>query len=310
MLEPDDPHTEPDISVVMITYNHADYVEQAVRSILEQVHARTWELVIADDCSTDGTLRVIERIRDGDDRIKLLPTDTNLGAQRNFRRVLEAATGRYVAVLEGDDYWVDPARLATQYELLERRPEVSAVGGLTAVVRGTEPTNDIFQPRLLQCDDLTMSEVGAQVFPHLSSLMFRRTAFPTTPAWFDRLHQADWPMCMLLAQNGPLAMVHHVVSAHRYHDTSTFNPLPRLQQKALTVHAVLVLRRTGEMELGGIEREIEREIDRQLDEILWAMRRTRRLRRIIDAARTIVSADPRRVARWAVRRPFRRRIRS
>jgi glycosyltransferase involved in cell wall biosynthesis len=79
-----------------------------------------FEVVVADDCSSDGSVAVIESFRSRfGDRLRLLQTDVNLGVTRNFRRALSACRGRYVAMCEGDDYRRGRHKLQLQVDFLE-----------------------------------------------------------------------------------------------------------------------------------------------------------------------------------------------
>lgn len=116
------------VSVVMITYNHRPYIEQAVRSILDQRVDFGIELLIGEDCSTDGTRDLVLQFeRQNPGRVRAIMSEKNLGAHGNLARTEGAVCGKYVAYCEGDDYWNEPTKLAQQVEFLERRPDYSLV---------------------------------------------------------------------------------------------------------------------------------------------------------------------------------------
>lgn len=120
----------PVVSVCTICYNQAAYVEETIRSIVEQQFDQPFELVIGDDCSTDGTREVCEKwAREYPSIIRLLPPCENLGVIRNFFRVLGEAQGKYVAICEGDDYWRDQTKLQKQVDYLEAHPACGMVYG-------------------------------------------------------------------------------------------------------------------------------------------------------------------------------------
>lgn len=95
------------ISVCMATCNGERYLQAQLDSVLVQLDAGD-ELVIADDCSTDGTLALIEQR--GDPRIRLLPGKRRLGVVANFERALSAARGEYVFLCDQDDVWLPNKR--------------------------------------------------------------------------------------------------------------------------------------------------------------------------------------------------------
>lgn len=109
------------ISVLMGIYNCADTLEQAVASIQNQTYT-DWELILCDDGSSDNTYQVAQDLAVKDSRIILLRNAQNLGLNQTLNNCLAAATGDYIARMDGDDDCV-PERFEKQLDLLEHRPE-------------------------------------------------------------------------------------------------------------------------------------------------------------------------------------------
>lgn len=119
---------EPLVSVHMITYNHRPYIAEAIESVLRQETDYPFELVIGEDCSTDGTRDLVfDYQRKHPDVIRVVTSDRNVGMFVNAHRTLEACRGRYVAFCEGDDYWHRPWKLHRQALCLETCPDCSMV---------------------------------------------------------------------------------------------------------------------------------------------------------------------------------------
>src|SRR5687767_3085319 len=94
-------------TVLVITYNHAPFIEEALASVLTQKTDFAYELIVSDDHSTDGTRDIIERIAEAHpDRVRLMISPHNLNDNTVLRRGVEAASGRYLALLDGDDRWL------------------------------------------------------------------------------------------------------------------------------------------------------------------------------------------------------------
>ncbi len=109
----------------MITYAHAGFIEQAIESVLMQQTSFPIELVIGEDNGPDDTLAICTHYqRLFPDIVRVLPTVPNMGSQANFIRTLYQCKGRYIALLEGDDYWTDPHKLQKQVDQLERDPDL------------------------------------------------------------------------------------------------------------------------------------------------------------------------------------------
>ncbi len=98
------------VSVVMPAYNTAAFIGSSVGSVLSQTYP-DWELLVVDDCSTDGTAEAVEGFRDG--RVRLLRNPCRLGAAESRNRALREARGRWVAFLDSDDEWL-PEKLERQ----------------------------------------------------------------------------------------------------------------------------------------------------------------------------------------------------
>jgi glycosyltransferase involved in cell wall biosynthesis len=120
--------TEPLVSIMMITYNHAPFIAQAIEGVLQQNTNFPIELVIGEDCSTDVTREiVIDYQRKHPDIIRVITSDKNVGAKKNGLRTLRAGRGKYIAFCEGDDYWHDNNKLQKQVDYLETHPECGLV---------------------------------------------------------------------------------------------------------------------------------------------------------------------------------------
>mgnify|MGYP003291856894 CR=1 FL=1 len=117
---------EPLLSIVTITYNHEPYIRKCIEGVLIQQVNFPIEFIIAEDCSTDGTLAICKEYAiKYPNLIQLITSENNVGAIANERRAMKAAKGKYIAFCEGDDYWTDPLKLQRQIDFLEENPKYS-----------------------------------------------------------------------------------------------------------------------------------------------------------------------------------------
>ena len=109
------------ISIIVPVYNVEKYIEEAISCVTAQT-CKDWELLLVEDCGTDGTLEVIKRYMDnnGDARIRLIRQTTNQGAARARNRGLQEARGRYIAYLDADDLWV-PEKLERELAFMKEK---------------------------------------------------------------------------------------------------------------------------------------------------------------------------------------------
>ncbi len=120
--------SSPMVSVKMITYNHRPYIEQAIEGVVKQETNFPIELVIGEDCSTDGTREIVfEYEKRYPDIIRVVTSDKNIGAKMNSNRTNALCRGKYIAYCEGDDYWHRTDKLQIQVDYMESHPDCGLV---------------------------------------------------------------------------------------------------------------------------------------------------------------------------------------
>lgn len=127
----------PKVTVYLSTYNQQEYVAQALDSILMQKTTFSYEVLVADDCSTDDTQKIIlEYQKQHPDLIQTYFTNPNVGGCKKLTNCIDMGLfrGEYLAYLEGDDYWLETDRLQTLVDFLEEHPEYSRVSHRRRVI--------------------------------------------------------------------------------------------------------------------------------------------------------------------------------
>lgn len=223
------------VSVCVITYNHERYLAQALDSVLAQRVDFPYEIVVAEDCSTDGTRRVVEDYaRRYPGVVRPVLHERNVGVQQNFLDAFGLCRGEYVALLEGDDYWTAPDKLARQAALLDADPscticyhpvDVRHEDGSTPPRRhpapGHRPVRTLDQ--LLRASGLPLQTC---------SVMLRRSAVPELPEWFLRMPSGDWPLFVLCAQAGGIAWIEETMAVYRIHGGGLWSRAPQPERVA------------------------------------------------------------------------------
>lgn len=126
------------VSVVVLTYNQEKYVKQALDSILLQNLPFSIEILIGDDASKDSTPEILQNYAQKyPDIIKLCLHKKNIGASKNIYSLFMKAKGEYIALLEGDDYWLDNNKLKTQIQFLEKNKNYSGCTHDCLIIDGT-----------------------------------------------------------------------------------------------------------------------------------------------------------------------------
>lgn len=118
----------PLVSVNMITYNHELYIAQAIEGVAKQETEYPFELIIGEDCSTDGTMEIVlEYQKKYSDIIRVITSHKNVAGMKNSYRTGKACRGKYIAYCEGDDYWHNLYKLQKQVNYMESHPECGMV---------------------------------------------------------------------------------------------------------------------------------------------------------------------------------------
>lgn len=116
------------VSVCIITYNHYPFIRQAIESVLMQKTSFAWEVVIADDYSTDGTREIVlDYQRKYPDKIRLILQEKNVGAANNWIDLMLYPKSKYIAYLEGDDYWSADNKLNNAIVALEEDESIGMI---------------------------------------------------------------------------------------------------------------------------------------------------------------------------------------
>ncbi len=220
--------TSPLLSVLVITYNQERYLGQALDSALGQETDFGVEIVVGEDGSTDGTREVLEAYRNAHPtQITALFRESNLGMMPNFVSTFRACTGRYMALLEGDDYWTDTQKLQRQVDLLEGDPGLSSTFHNVEVVHeDREHPNHLFHKQPLK-SRFSLRDVVSGFFVPTCSTVFRAGLW-TFPDWFETMPMGDWPLHVLNAEHGDLGYLDRVMGAYRVHGSGVWTGARRV----------------------------------------------------------------------------------
>ncbi|MGY8681585.1 glycosyltransferase [Bradyrhizobium sp. UFLA05-153] len=237
-----------DISVIVVTYNHENFIAQAIESVLAQSTDRLLEVIISEDKSTDRTRDIVKDYARRDKRIRLMLSERNIRSNEVVARALRSAVGRYVCILDGDDYWLVNDKLEQQATFLDANPHHSAVFH-NALVEDTFPARGRWtRPDLPKM--FTLNEIW-QGNPFATCAgMLRRACLDGLGSWYDALFPiTDWSLYILCAERGPIAFVDEIVGAYRQHPSSEFSALSSREKMDRTSS---FYRRMGET--GGVSR--------------------------------------------------------
>ncbi len=208
------------VSVCMITYNHEKFISEAIEGVLMQKTTFPIELIIGEDCSTDTTRSIcIDYQKNYPEIIKLQLPETNKGMMRNFIENMQAATGKYIALCEGDDYWTDPYKLQKQVDFLDANEEYSFCFHDNIILNQKTGEKRIRIGERLIDRTVDLKSIILEKNMATATLVFRNIInWKKIPEWFSQIGQGDYGLVVLLAEKGFGQFLPDVMSVYRIHD--------------------------------------------------------------------------------------------
>ena len=203
------------LSVFVVTYNQEQYIRQCLDSIVMQQTNFDYEVIIGEDCSTDNTPAICDEYAEKYPFVKVYHHPKNLGLVKNWEFVLNHCTGEYVAMIEGDDYWVDPNKLQMQVDWLDKHPDyvITSTNVNVLCEDGVHDGDDWFPNR--EEGDVDISEYLEPGICHTTSVVMRNVLRDITyPSW---IYMTDTYTFMLAAQRGKSYHFSKKMSVYRRH---------------------------------------------------------------------------------------------
>lgn len=210
---------KPLVSVLIITYNHEKYIEQAIQGALDQVTNFPFEIVIGEDASTDLTRGICKQfIAKYPDRIRLLLNSQNLGPKSNFIKTLQACHGKYIALCEGDDYWDIKDKLQFQFDFLENNPDYVLIGGYGKQILESESYQLIhdMRPVMNDFDVTTRYLINYNPFSTVT-VFFKNDLVKIFPQVYFSGPGGDRRLYLLLSDFGKCRYVNRSLGVYRVH---------------------------------------------------------------------------------------------
>ncbi len=226
-------NTQPLLSVRLMTYNHEAFIEEALRSIDMQQTNFTFEVVIGDDFSSDKTLEIIKKFKFTNPIITVNVLDRKKGDQyhkerlkkgrlHNFIDIINNCKGKYVSLLDGDDYWKDPFKLQKQVQLLESNSNLIACHhwqyiaiekeGKFVEVEAPTRGHGYFPQSVASVKNIFANQVRVKT----RTVVFRNIIdHDFFPSWFYNVAFGDVPLSFLLGKHGDFGFIDEPMAVYR-----------------------------------------------------------------------------------------------
>lgn len=224
------------VDINIACYNQEKYIAQAIEGVIAQKTNFPFRIIIGDDCSTDGSAAIIKKYQQKfPDIIEAYFHPINLGfkgPETNGLFLLKKSNAKYITLLDGDDYWIDPYKLQKQVEFLETNPEFSICFHSVEVVYTdkSKPTevSGRDQKQVSTFEDLALCN-----FINTVSCIFRNTLYNNLPNWLLKVPAGDWTIYLLTAQHGKIYFINEPMAVYRINPGSSWanqSTLVRLQK--------------------------------------------------------------------------------
>jgi glycosyltransferase involved in cell wall biosynthesis len=210
------------VSVVIWTYNHSEFIAESIESVLAQERDFDLEVIIGDDFSTDGARDIIKVYAEQHSFIKLVFPGKNIGPNENVIQTLSACTGKYVAFIDGDDFWCDRRKLLKQVNVMEFNHDISLCFHNVRIKGGVKDGQLAYLPnrkKYISSDDLMLGD-----FTHTNATMVRNKEGMFTPIINKVLTGADTVLFLLPLIDGDIGYFSSdVMSAYRVHAGGSYS---------------------------------------------------------------------------------------
>lgn len=206
------------VSINCTTYNHEAYIADALESFLMQKTNFEFEVLVGEDCSTDGTRKIVEDYsKKYPNKIKIVTSHENIGGRKNMVRLQADSMGKYIAICEGDDYWTDPYKLQKQVDFMEGNHDFSlCVHGANIVTADKKITGNFVKPynqtKIVPTEDIIL---GDGSFFATNSILYRKELLNKPPEFFMNAHVGDYPLVLILSSKGKVFYIDEMMSSYR-----------------------------------------------------------------------------------------------
>ncbi|MFZ9582579.1 MAG: glycosyltransferase family 2 protein [Crocinitomicaceae bacterium] len=237
------------ISVLMLSYNHEAFIKQALESILAQEYVAEFEIIVADDGSTDKTEDEVNRIINSHPKgkcIRFFKHEKNKGLMANFVWSLKQARGNYVALCEGDDFWIDPKKLKNQQAFMQMNPGYSFFCNNIVHVNEDGSERSDRWPGFTHSFKISYRLIGEEYPVATNTLFIRKMSLDKVINAMEFMIKpstlGDYSLISLLLSQGPGYYSPKVVAAYRHHNAANFstNSIQEKVKRGLVTRDLLI----------------------------------------------------------------------
>lgn len=282
----------PLVSISCVTFNHAKYICECLDSMLSQKTNFNFEIIIHDDASTDGTKEIIEEYVTKYPEIIFPIFQTENQFSKGIRGIptrynYVRCRGKYIAICDGDDYWIDPQKLQKQIDFLELNPDFSICFHNMKIKDELNPSILKFtnknQKEISEIEDLAKGN-----YIYSASTVFRKPP-NGYPDWLLEMPIGDYPLHLINAQYGKIKYIDEVMGVYRIHEGGIWGPYSKLALNQKWIQTIELMQHKFTVE---VNEALKKQIMESLFECYYLYYQNNEKEKSLDSLEKLIKLNP------------------
>ena len=238
--------TKPILSVLIPTYNQQEFIATCIDSVFSQITDYKIEVIVGDDCSVDNTFTAIEAYHDKAPMSVIYRTyrwPKNQGGLLNIDKLLAKASGKFIVILEGDDYWINENFLNIAINHMLQNPDLALC---TGKVQARKEDNVVYRlpGKRLNHNTICLDAMLLGNFISMGCTVFRKRYCPQIYDEWKQLPLGDWPLFIRLLTKGKGHLLHEDCMVYRISPSGIWSQRGKEKQLQGTIETAKVVKKT------------------------------------------------------------------